>query len=88
MPSRTAVVASAVGLHARPASVFAQTAAALDVPVTVLAHGRSVSAASILGVLSLGIDHGETVELVADGPGADDALDTLRHLLETDLDAR
>ena len=87
MTERTVTVASSVGLHARPASLFAQAAAKAGVPVTLTsAAGKSVNAASILGVLSLGISHGETVTLAADGDGADAALDALVEVLATDLD--
>lgn len=87
MPERTVTVASSVGLHARPASLFSQAAAKAGVRVTLTsADGTSVNAASILGVLSLGIGHGETVTLSADGDGADAALDGLAELLNTDLD--
>jgi phosphocarrier protein HPr len=87
MAERTVTVASSVGLHARPASLFAQAAAKVGIPVTLTsAGGKSVNAASILGVLSLGIGHGETVTLSADGDGADAALDTLAEVLATDLD--
>jgi phosphocarrier protein HPr len=87
MSERTVTVASSVGLHARPASLFAQAAAKAGVPVTLTSQaGKSVNAASILGVLSLGIGHGETVTLSAEGDGADAALDTLVDLLNTDLD--
>jgi len=85
MSSRTVIVASVVGLHARPASIFAQAAAKAGVPVTLTsAAGKTVNAASILGVLSLGIGHGETVTISAEGDGADAALDTLVGLLESD----
>jgi len=87
MPERTVTVASSVGLHARPASLFAQAASKTGVAVTLTsAAGKSVNAASILGVLSLGIGHAEVVTLAADGDGADAALDTLSELLATDLD--
>lgn len=87
MPERTVTVASLVGLHARPAALFAQAAAAVGVAVTIAnADGRAVNAASILGILSLGVDHGATVTLAADGDGADAALDTLAGMLENDLD--
>ena len=87
MAEKTVTVASSVGLHARPASLFAQAAAKAGVPVQLTsAAGKSVNAASILGVLSLGISHGEEVTLSADGEGADAALDSLAELLGTDLD--
>jgi phosphocarrier protein len=88
MPTRTVTIASSVGLHARPASLFVQAATATGLPVTV---GRpdedSVDARSILGVMALGAKHGEAVVLSAEGNGADDALDALVALLERDLDA-
>lgn len=87
MAERTVTVASSVGLHARPASLFAQAAAKSGVPVQLTsAAGKSVNAASILGVLSLGIGHGEEVTLSSDAEGADAALDSLAELLGTDLD--
>jgi phosphocarrier protein len=87
MPERSVVVASNVGLHARPAALFSQAAAQTSVPIVLTsAAGRRVNAASILGVLSLGIDHGERVTLSSDADGADAALDTLVALLERDLD--
>ena len=87
MPERTVTVASSVGLHARPASLFSQAAATVGVPVTLTsAAGKTVNAASILGVLSLGIGHGEVVTLKADGDNAEAALDSLAELLSTDLD--
>jgi phosphocarrier protein len=87
MPTKTVTVASSVGLHARPASLFAQAAAKVGVPVTLTsAAGKSVNAASILGVLSLGIGHGEEVTISAEGDGAEAALDELAEVLNTDLD--
>ncbi|HEY0259601.1 MAG TPA: HPr family phosphocarrier protein [Lacisediminihabitans sp.] len=87
MSERTVTIASRVGLHARPASLFSQAAAKAGVPVTLTsANGKSVNAASILGVLSLGINHGETVTLSAEGDDAETALDSLAELLNTDLD--
>ena len=87
MSERTVVVASSVGLHARPASLFSQAAAKTGVVVTITsAAGKSVNAASILGVLSLGVGHGEQVTLSSDVDGSDVALDELVALLATDLD--
>jgi phosphocarrier protein HPr len=87
MPDRTVSIASSVGLHARPASLFSQAAAKAGVPVTLTTKaGKSVNAASILGILSLGIGHGEEVTLSAEGDGADAALDGLAAMLARDLD--
>ncbi|MFI7127120.1 HPr family phosphocarrier protein [Nonomuraea sp. NPDC050153] len=87
MAQRTVVVASASGLHARPAKLFVQAAARLGVPVTVRLGEKAVPAKSMLGVLSLGAVRGTEVTLEADGPGAEEALDSLVALLSRDLDA-
>ncbi|MEO3792273.1 HPr family phosphocarrier protein [Nonomuraea sp. B10E15] len=87
MAQRTVAVASASGLHARPAKLFVQAAAKLGVPVTVRLGEKSVPARSMLGVLSLGAVRGSEVTLEAEGPGAEEALDSLAALLSRDLDA-
>jgi len=87
LSERTVIVASSVGLHARPASLFSQAAAKTGVTIILTsAAGKSVNAASILGVLSLGVGHGEQVTLSSDAEGADAALDELAALLAIDLD--
>jgi len=88
MVERTVIVASRVGLHARPAMLFTQAAAASGLAVTIARPGgEPVDAASILFVMSLGVPNGEEVTLTADGPGADEVLAELVALLATDLDA-
>ncbi|ROS54361.1 HPr family phosphocarrier protein [Frigoribacterium sp. PhB24] len=87
MPERSVTIASSVGLHARPASLFSQAAGKTGAKVTLTsAAGKSVNAASILGVLSLGIGHGEEVVVATEGDNAEAALDELVALLATDLD--
>jgi len=87
MPERRVTVASSVGLHARPAAIFAQAAAAQLVPVKVAKEGGDpVDARSVLLVLSLDVRGGQEVVLSAEGDGADAALDTLTELLSRDMD--
>jgi phosphocarrier protein HPr len=87
MVQRTVVVASRVGLHARPAMIFTQAVAASGVPVTIAREGGDpVDASSILFVMGLGVPHGEAVTLEADGDRAEPVLDELVELLATDLD--
>jgi phosphocarrier protein HPr len=87
MIERTVSIGSANGLHARPAKLFAQAASGAGIPVTISKDGgKAVNAASILGVISLGIEHGDTVTVTADGDNAEQVLDTLTELLATDHD--
>ncbi|MET9565191.1 HPr family phosphocarrier protein [Streptomyces tauricus] len=87
MPERCVTVASASGLHARPAALFCQAAAAGPFPVRISKGGVTVDAASILGVMGLGVKQGDEVVLVAEGADAVHVLDELSALLERDLDA-
>jgi phosphocarrier protein len=88
MPTRTVVVGSASGLHARPAALFVAAAAKQPVPVFVrTGEKKAVPARSMLGVLALGAKKGTEVTLEADGDGAQAAVDELADLLARDLDA-
>ena len=88
MATRTVTIASSVGLHARPASLFVQAAGESGLAIEIGRPGdESVDATSILGVMALGAKHGEEVVLTAEGEGADEALDALVALLSRDLDA-
>ncbi|GAA3581752.1 HPr family phosphocarrier protein [Klugiella xanthotipulae] len=88
MAEKTVTILSQQGLHARPASLFAQTAAASGAEVTIAKPGGApVNAASILGVISLGLGHGDEVTVSVTGANEDVVLADLVTLLETDHDA-
>lgn len=85
--TRTVRVGSSHGLHARPAKLFAQAAKESGIAVTISkGSGAPVNAASILGVIALGIGYGDYVTLAADDDRANDVLDELTELLTTDHD--
>ncbi|MBD7957260.1 HPr family phosphocarrier protein [Microbacterium sp. Sa4CUA7] len=86
--TRTVRVGSSHGLHARPAKLFAQAAKDSGIPITISKDaGTPTNAASILGVIALGVERGDYVTLTADGDGAEAALDALAELLATDFDS-
>lgn len=88
MAQRTVVIASKVGLHARPAKLFTQAASASGIAVRIAkGDGAPVDAASILRVMALGAKHGDEVTLTAEGDGDEEVLDGLVDLLSTDHDA-
>lgn len=88
MATRTVQIGSSHGLHARPAKLFAQAAKDAGIPVTIAkGDGKPVNAASILGVIALGVENGDEVTLNAEGDGAEGVLDRLTELLTTDHDA-
>lgn len=88
MAERHATIASASGLHARPAKLFVQAVQEKKIPITIAAEGGpDLNAGSILSLIGLGASKGTVVTLKSDADGAEAALDELVALLETDLDA-
>ena len=78
-----------LGLHARPAARFVQTAAGFDANVEVinLARGRGLaSGRSLNGLATLGIRQGDEILVSARGPQAAAALEALADLAARDFD--
>ena len=89
MITRTATVGASVGLHARPAALFAQAVDETELDVTIAFDGEEADAASALDIMTLGIKGGDTVTISTDEDGAeaDAHMDALAALLARDLDA-
>lgn len=89
MIERHIVVKHKVGLHARPASVFVQAANKFDSEITVrnltADNGEPVDAKSILMVLTLGVLQDHEIELQADGPDEQQAMDSLLSLVRSNF---
>ena len=75
MYMKEAVVNNQVGLHARPATFFIQKANEFKSSIWVEKDERRVNAKSLLGVLSLGIVKGTSINLIADGPDEKEAVE-------------
>lgn len=87
MTERQVRIGSKVGLHARPASLFAKAVARAGVPVRIAKDGQPpVNARSLLNLLTLGAAHGDVVTLHADGDDAAVTLEELAAMLERELD--
>jgi phosphotransferase system HPr (HPr) family protein len=82
------VVRHRVGLHARPAAVFVQTARRFNADMRVknmTAGGEAVDAKSILGVLTLGVLQGHEIHITAEGEDAAQAVEGMRALVESNF---
>ena len=86
MITKKVVIQNQVGLHARPATFFIQKANEFKASILIAKDERKVNAKSLLGVLSLGITRGTEIELVADGPDEEAALEALIELVSKDLE--
>ncbi len=76
------------GLHARPATLFTEAAAAFQSRITVenIDRGsRAVDAKSLLMLLTIGVISGHRIRIRADGPDAEAAVEKLRELVATGL---
>jgi phosphotransferase system HPr (HPr) family protein len=81
MSEITLTIQHSAGLHARPASLFVQTAKRFQSNITVSHGSRSANAKSILTVLTLGASRGAEVTIRAEGEDADAALEALQTLI-------
>lgn len=85
MFSKNVVVQNQVGLHARPATFFIQKANEFKSSVWVEKDERKVNAKSLLGVLSLGITKGTTINIIADGSDENEAVEVLVRLIASNF---
>ena len=69
------------GIHARPAALLAAALRSLAADARLVARGREANARSTVALMSLGVQHGDEVELRASGPDAGAALDALAAVL-------
>ena len=78
---RTVPIVNERGLHARASAKFVKTASQFDAHVTVSRDGTTVDAQSIMGLMMLAAGIGSAVDLEAEGPEAEAALDALTALV-------
>ena len=76
-----AAIVNQRGLHARASAKFVATASRFKSEITVVKDDNSVSGRSIMGLMMLAAAKGATVELIANGPDARDAIAALTSLI-------
>ena len=84
--SRTVEIVNQRGLHARASAKFVKMAAAFDAEVTVTKDGATVDARSIMGLMMLAAGPGAEIEIAAEGPDAEAALEALSQLVADRFD--
>ena len=83
--SRQVVITNPQGLHARPADLFVRLANTYRSTIEIVKDRQRVDGKSILNLLMLAAEPGSTLELVAMGPDAEEALEALARLIERDF---
>ena len=74
------------GLHARASAKFVKLASTFDAEVHVSRDGSTVDARSIMGLMMLAAGIGSTIDIAADGPEAEAAVDALSELVANRFD--
>jgi len=88
MPQITVTIHHPAGLHARPAALFVQTAQRFASTVEMRLGERRANGKSILSILTLGANQGASVTISAEGDDAQQALASLKALVERDFEER
>lgn len=82
MLKKTVTIGLASGLEARPIAMLVQIASKYDSEIIVESGEKRVNAKSIMGMMTLGLDSGEHVNVVANGADEAEAMEDLEKYLE------
>ena len=85
MFNKEVIVRCESGLHNRQATYFVQKANEFESSIWLESANRKMNAKSLLGIMSLGIVSGSTVNLAASGADAEAAIEALEALLLRDI---
>ncbi len=87
MYSKKTELKNVSGLHARPASEFVALAKSFESKVTVQrlddSEAQAANAKSIIKILAQGISVGTPIEIAADGPDEQEAVEKLIELVDS-----
>jgi phosphocarrier protein HPr len=81
MIERSVEIVNQNGIHARPAAEIVKTAGRFKSQITLVREDLEVNGKSIMGVMMLAAEFGSTVQLRADGPDAQEAVDAISALI-------
>lgn len=83
---RVLLITNKRGLHARAAAKFVQCAGTFEAEVIVHKDGQAVSGRSIMGLMMLAAAPGSSIQVVADGPEAEAAVEAIAELVDGKFD--
>jgi len=67
------IIADELGVHARPAAQLVKRCSAFNCDIMIGTSEKMVDAKRIMGVMGLGLGHGDEMTMTFDGPDADKA---------------
>ena len=86
MPRKQLTISNKLGIHARPAAQFVKTASKFESDIRVEKDGEEVDGKSIMGLMMLAAGHGSVLTIIAEGTDAEDALNSLGTLVESNFE--
>ncbi|MEE1115186.1 MAG: HPr family phosphocarrier protein [Eubacterium sp.] len=81
------VIQISSGLETRPIAKLVQVASQYRSTISLESGTRRVNAKSIMGMMTLGLDNGESVTITAEGPDEREALESIKDYLTQDQSA-
>lgn len=86
MKEFTYTITDPLGIHARPAGLLAKTAKGFaGTTVTVAKDGNTVKASQLMKLMGLGVKHGDTITVAAEGPAEAEAIAAMEQFLKANL---
>jgi phosphotransferase system HPr (HPr) family protein len=82
---RSFLIGSKLGLHARPAAVFVQTANRFEASVEVQKDDLKIDGKSIMGIMTLAAEMGSSITVRVTGKDAAEAMEALAKLIESNF---
>lgn len=74
-----------IGIHARPAGLLVKEAKKYSSKVILHVNGKSAEATKLMAIMSLGVKHGQTVEVTVEGADEDTAFEGIKVFFEQNL---
>ena len=84
--TRTLLIKNKLGLHARAATKLAMLSKDYQAEVTIIHKDKQASASSVMGLLLLQTCQGQEVQVSADGPDSEQALNAIEDLINNFFD--
>lgn len=79
-------ISDPLGIHARPAGLLVRKAKEFgDTVITIEKNGAAVRTSQLMKLMTLGVKQGDQVQVTADGPAENEAIDAMKRFFEENL---
>lgn len=85
MKTFTYEIKDEIGIHARPAGLLVKEAKNYESKIVLKANGKSAEATKLMALMSLGVKHGQIVEVEVEGADEDTAFEGIKTFFEQNL---